>query len=153
VRVTAVLARRGREADARPTPAATDGLSGTERRALHAIAGGARTPIAAFVAAQHLEDAPFLGDAWFYRAVATLGRGTARLIETEDGSPLPDAPPLSDSLTFARLPLRLTTAGERVLRSEADRVELLGIDRWVGGTHVTTENLWRWDGTAVRRER
>jgi DNA-binding transcriptional MerR regulator len=133
-------------------PAATDGLSGTERRALQAIAGGARTPIAAFVAAQQLEEAPFLGDAWFYRALAAIGRGTARLIETEDGEPLPEAPPLSDALTFTRLPLRLTTAGERVLRSEADRVELLGIDRWVGGIHLTTENLWRWDGTALRRE-
>jgi hypothetical protein len=47
----------------------------------------------------------------------------------------------------------VTAAGERVLRSEADRVELLGIHRWVGGTHLRTENLWRWDGTAVRRER
>jgi len=133
-------------------PDATDGLSGTERRALQAIAGGARPPMSAFVAAQQLEEAPFLGDAWFYRALATLGHGTARLIETDDSEPLPDAPPLSDALTFTRLPLRLTAAGERVLRSEADRVELLGIDRWVGGTHVTTENLWRWDGTAVRRE-
>jgi len=25
---------------------------------------------------------------------------------------------------------------------------LLGIDRWLGGTHVTTENLWRWDQDA-----
>jgi hypothetical protein len=39
----------------------------------------------------------------------------------------------------------LTAAGERVLAGEDDRVELLGIDRWVGGTHVTAESLWRWD--------
>ena len=134
-------------------PDTTDGLSGTERRALQAIAGGASTPTAAFVAAQRLEESPFLGDAWFYRALAGLGRGLDRLIETEDGEELPDAPPLSDALTFTRLPLRLTAAGERVLRSEADRVDLLGIDRWLGGTHVTPQNLWRWDGTAVRRER
>ena len=55
-------------------PAPTDGLSGTERRALQAIAAGAATPMAAFLAAQDLEAAPFLGDAWFYRVLTSLGR-------------------------------------------------------------------------------
>src|SRR5262245_16058932 len=44
-------------------PSPGDGLSGTERRALTAIAAGARTPIEAFLAIQELEAAPFLGDA------------------------------------------------------------------------------------------
>ena len=56
-------------------PAPADGLSGTERTALQAISAGARTPIAAFVAAQRLEAAPFLGDAWFYRILSRWGRG------------------------------------------------------------------------------
>jgi hypothetical protein len=126
-------------------PAPADGLSGTERRALQAIAAGAGTPAAAFLAAQDLEEAPFLGDAWFYRALAALGHGPRRLVETEDGGTLPLAPPLSDGHVFARLPLRLTDGGERVLRGESDRVDLLGVDRWIGGTHTTEENLWRWD--------
>jgi Domain of unknown function (DUF1835) len=96
-----------------------DGLSGTERRALAAVAGGARTPGEAFVAAQRLEDAPFLGDTWFFRALSALSQGPSRLIDDE--------------------PLRLTEAGERVLRGEADRVELLGVDRWVGGTHLVAQ--------------
>ncbi len=131
-------------------PAPGDGLSGTERRALRAVASGAHSPPAAFVAAQRLEDAPFLGDAWFYRALSTLGQGTARLVETDDGRALPPPPPLSDSQLFARLQLRLTAAGDDALRGEADRVELLGIDRWVGGTHLTSENAWRWDPAALR---
>ena len=122
-------------------PRRGDGLSGSERRALQAIASGAGTPLAAFVAEQELEDAAFLGDAWFYRALSGLNG----LVETADGSPLPAPPPLSDANVFARLPIRLTNEGERVLRGEADRVELLGIDRWIGGTHVTPQNLWRWD--------
>jgi hypothetical protein len=125
-------------------PAPTDGLSGTERRALDVIAGGARTPPAAFVAVQRLEDVPFLGDTWFYRTLSALGQGTNRLVETADAAPLPPPPPLGDGRLFARLQLRLTGAGERTLRGEADRVELLGIDRWIGGTHVTTDNTWRW---------
>jgi hypothetical protein len=126
-------------------PAPSDGLSGTERRALQAVAAGAQTPPAAFVAAQRLEDAPFLGDTWFFRALCALGQGTARLLETEAGEPLPPPPPLGDGGRFARLRLRLTATGEQTLRGEADRVELLGIDRWIGGTHVTPATAWRWD--------
>jgi hypothetical protein len=131
-------------------PAPGDGLSGTERRALQAVAAGARTAPAAFVAAQRLEEAPFHGDTWFYRALSELGQRTTRLLETGEGAPLPVPPPLGDSRHFARLELRLTAAGERTLRGEADRVELLGIDRWIGGTHVTPGNTWRWDAAAAR---
>jgi hypothetical protein len=74
-------------------PAPKDGLSGTERRALQAIAAGAATPLAAFLAAQDLEAAPFLGDTWFFRTLTGLGRGQARLIETEEGEQLTAAPP------------------------------------------------------------
>jgi hypothetical protein len=130
-------------------PAPADGLSGTERRALQAVADGARTPPAAFVAAQRLEEAPFIGDTWFHRALSELGQGATRLVETDDGTALPPPPPLGDSLHFARLQLRLTAAGERTLRGEADRVELLGIDRWLGGTHITPDSTWRWDAAEL----
>ncbi len=131
-------------------PAPADGLSGTERRALQAVAAGAHTPPAAFVAAQRLEEAPFLGDTWFHRALSALGQGKTRLVETDEGTPLPAPPPLSDSRQFARLELRLTASGERTLRGEADRVELLGLDRWLGGTHITPDNTWRWNPTELK---
>ncbi|HEY7017751.1 MAG TPA: DUF1835 domain-containing protein [Gaiellaceae bacterium] len=126
-------------------PSPRDGLSRTERGALEAIDAGARTPAAAFVAAQELEAAPFLGDAWFFRTMAGLGGGNVRLVEVDDGSPLPAPPPLGDSRTFSWLPVRVTETGRAVLRGEADRVDLLGLDRWLGGIHLTAENAWRWD--------
>jgi DNA-binding transcriptional MerR regulator len=131
-------------------PAPRDGLSGTERRALQAVASGAATPVAAFVAAQDLEPAPFLGDSWFYHMLADLGAGQARLVETSAGRPLPAAPPLGDAHVFARLPLRLTRSGEQVLAGQADRVALLGLDRWIGGTHLTADAVWRWDPASQR---
>ena len=127
-------------------PGARDGLSGTERRALAAVAQGGATPVAAFLASQSAEDAPFLGDAWFFRTLASLGTGEARLVETASGEALPLPPPLGDAHTFARLPLRLTRNGELVLARKADRVALLGLDRWVGGTHLTPGAVWRRDG-------
>jgi redox-sensitive transcriptional activator SoxR len=131
-------------------PAQADGLSGTERRALHAVAAGAHSPPAAFVAAQRLEEAPFLGDSWFYRALSALGQGKTRFVETDDGTPLPPPPPLSDSQHYARLRLRLTATGEHALRGEVDRVELLDLDRWIGGTHITPDNTWRWDTAELK---
>jgi DNA-binding transcriptional MerR regulator len=131
-------------------PAPRDGLSGTERRALEVVASGSATPIDAFVAAQDLEPAPFLGDAWFFRTLMVLGTGDARLIETGAGQPLPAAPPLGDAHVFAHLPLRLTHSGGQVLAGQADRVALLGIDRWVGGTHLDAGAVWRWDPVASR---
>jgi hypothetical protein len=104
----------------------------------------------AFLATQELEEAPFLGDAWFYRSLAALGQGDERLLETEEGESLPPPPPLSDGQEFARLALRVTPSGERVLTGEADRVELLGVDRWLGGSHVTAESGWRWDSAALQ---
>ena len=126
-------------------PAPADGLSGTERCALQAIEAGAATPAAAFLAAQDLEEAPVLGDAWFFRALAGVGHGRNRLVETQDGEELSVPPPLGDGPSFAGQPLRLTPAGHRVLARQADRVALLGIDRWLGGTHLTPAATWRWD--------
>jgi hypothetical protein len=117
-------------------PAPATGLTGTERRTLEAIAAGADTASAAFRSLEGAEEAPFLGDTWFFRSLA----GLHGLVETHKGGPLP-----AQSPTGWRTPLRLTEAGGRVLRGEADRVDLIGIDRWVGGTHITTENAWRWD--------
>ena len=102
------------------------------------------TAPAAFVAAQRLEDAPFLGDTWFFRTLSALGQGENRLVEG-DGAALPPPPPLTDGQTYSRLELRVTAAGERVLRGEADRVELLG-HRPLGrrdARHART--VWRWD--------
>ena len=59
-------------------------------------------------------------------------------------------PATGDAHVFARLPIRLTLRGEHVLAGQADRVALLGIDRWVCGTHLTTDSVWRWDPVAGR---
>ena len=91
-----------------------------------------------------------MGDTWYFRALSGLGQSEGRLVEAQDGTPLLPPPPRGDGRLFARLQLRLTENGEAALRGEADRVALLGIDRWLGGTHITPENLWRWDAVNAR---
>ena len=39
----------------------------------------------------------------------------------------------------------ITDRGRAVLKGEADFVELNGIDVWLGGVHLTNDQLWRWD--------
>jgi hypothetical protein len=111
----------------REYPSTRDGLSLTERRLLAAVAEGATSPVEAFTRAAAREARPFLGDTWAFEALDRLARG--------------DAPLLAGGA-----PLRLTDAGERVLRGEADHVALNGVDRWVGGVHLLGREVrWRWD--------
>jgi hypothetical protein len=127
-------------------PAVGDGLSRTERQALEALAGGARTPRDVFLAAQKAEQAPFLGDAWMWRRLAELGTGERRLVSSRGGSELGPPPPLPGSDGFEEQELELTATGRAVLAGEGDRASLVPLDRWVGGTHVTgPEPAWRWD--------
>lgn len=51
-----------------------------------------------------------------------------------------------DRLTaFQRSRLSVTEFGKAVLAHEADFTEHNPIDRWWGGTHLTNDNLWRWN--------
>lgn len=54
----------------------------------------------------------------------------------------PGTPP---KMFFARTP-----AAENVLRGEVDYLNVNDSDYWLGGVHLTKENVWRWD--ADRRE-
>jgi hypothetical protein len=43
----------------------------------------------------------------------------------------------------------ITPAGEKVLRREVDDTTINDPDHWLGGAHVTKEQLWRFDGIAL----
>jgi hypothetical protein len=109
-------------------PDVDDGLSRTERQLLELLDDGPLLTGALFVASQELEDAPFHGDAWILRTLAEL----TPLVSLTEGS------------------AEITDAGRRVLAGDDDRVELLGIDRWVGGTHLVPGSVWRWNADASR---
>jgi hypothetical protein len=107
-------------------PDVDDGLSRTERQLLELLDDGPLLTGGLFVASQDLEEAPFHGDAWILRTLAEL----TPLVSLTEGS------------------AELTDDGRRVLAGDLDRVELLGIDRWVGGTHLQPGAVWRWDADA-----
>jgi len=117
----------------REFPSTRDGLSLTERRLLAAVAAGAGTAGEAFVRAAAREARPFLGDVWAYAALKRLARA---------GTPLVAA----DRAVDRQTPLRVTDARTRVLAGAEDHVALNGIDRSVGGVHLSGDHVpWRWD--------
>jgi hypothetical protein len=105
-------------------PDVESGLSRSERQMLELLEAEPRTPFDLFLANQGREEAAFDGDVWFFQRLADL----QPLVAVEGKA-------------------EVTDLGREVLAGSADRVDMLGIDRWLGGTHLRPDNLWRWERT------
>ena len=83
-----------------------------------------------------------MGDLTFWAIVGRLASPAHPLIEL-DVQPRPD-----------RLPsgiMRLTETGRGALAGRADHLALNGLDRWMGGTHLTPSTPLAMDGRDARR--
>jgi hypothetical protein len=105
-----------------PSP---QGLNRTERLILELAANGEFADRAALFSAYQSMDLPkFMGDSVFYRYLDGL-------------APLVDAN------------LSLTALGRDVLAGKADHIAMHGVDRWIGGVHLSGRGpVWRWNGSA-----
>ena len=110
-------------------PSRVDGLSLTERRILQAVDEGAHRPREIFLALWQRERRPFLADQPTFEVIKRL---------SEARHPLLAPGPYRDRL-------RLTPVGREVLEGSADHVRLNGLDRWIGGVHLTGAEDWRYD--------
>lgn len=115
-------------------PSVKDGLSRTERQALDALAAGSRRVRELFTAAHHdREEAIFLGDLVFIDLLTVLASGETPLVRINNDV------------------ASLTSAGREVLEGTRDRVETLGLDRWLGGVRLKGRRpAYRWDSHARR---
>ena len=110
-------------------PSTFNGLSRTEHETLRAVAAGASDLRDAFLRTNDREEAFFMGDTGFFFHVSSLFDGNAPLVAMTEGNRL-----------------QLTPSGQRALEGEFDRVATNGIDRWLGGVHLSGHGpLWRWD--------
>jgi hypothetical protein len=126
-------------------PSTGDGLARSEWHVLRAIEAGATTPATVFHDTQRMEEAPFLGDTWCFRRIHELGSGATPLVAADAGAHVPLPPPLGEAGAFRAARLSLTAAGRSVLDGAADRVALVPLDRWLGGTHLVAPAPWRID--------
>jgi hypothetical protein len=135
-------------------PARQNGLSRTEHAALSAVAEGARAPAEVFVAVHTREERPFMGDWPFWRLLAHLSGAGPALLELASGAKPRFPPQVPPAAAFGAQRFRLTPAGREVLDGKRDAVATIGIDRWLGGTHLASGGtVWRWDESAARLSR
>lgn len=131
-------------------PASGTGLARSERTALEALADGPRPAAEVFRAVQAAEAWRYLGDASFALVLRRLARGPRPLLVMDALGPPAVSAPEAEHRTFWRQTVALTEAGRDVLAGRADRVACVGLDRWLGGTHLMPASGWRWDGEGVR---
>ncbi len=130
--------REGMTLHASRFPSTRNGLGSIEQRILDLILNGSRDFTTLFYDFDAAPPRFGLGDSEIVRVLRILANLAVPLITmTEESTP-------HKSL------LALTPAAENVLRGEVDFLSVNEPDYWVGGVHLTRENLWRWD--EARRE-
>jgi len=122
-------------------PDCTTGLSRTAQQALTIISGGEKRPGRVFGCNQDLEDRVFLGDSSFW----------VILQEFLDSSPPLLSLPVGKKLTLPTSPdqeLSITQTGREVLAGKRSWLEIVELERYIGGVHLTPENIWCWDSAS-----
>jgi len=134
-------------------PSVSNGLDRTQKQVLRTVAGGARKLDDIFVAVSDMEERPFMGDASMWACIDELAGnreplltldGPGRLSDHMDVDPRRyDAPALRK---LRQWDVSITDQGKSVLDGREDHIRLNGIDRWLGGVHLTgPQPQWRWD--------
>jgi len=121
-------------------PSTANGLARSEAQILQVLSEGIRTPDEAFLEASRREDPIFMGDLSFWTIAQRLAEGRRPLVAAR-------VQPRAGRLPSGTL--ALTADGAAVLSGHADHVALNGVDRWLGGTHLTPARCWRWTGATL----
>ncbi len=126
-------------------PSVANGLSRSEAQILEAAEDGRLNVAELFVEDQRREERIFAGDLVYFNYIRNLSECRAPLITLS-----PSEASEETYVAFRKSLVRLTPAGRSVLAGQADHVRLNGLDRWLGGVHLRTDNFWRWDSRARR---
>ena len=118
-------------------PSTRDGLSRSERRVLEVARDGPISLAQAFPRMHENETAFYITDSSLMARVHELSSPTIGVLAC-------DARPGPERYGW-RGAMELTPAGREILAG-ADFVARYGIDRWLGGVHLTGQGpIWRWD--------
>ncbi|WP_455205328.1 hypothetical protein [Kaarinaea lacus] len=122
-------------------PNCINGLSRTAHKALDIISKGESKPGKIFGLYQETEERRFLGDASFWIILQQL---------LDSDPPLLTLPP-GKQLTLPTSPdqeLTITSAGEEVLAGKRNWLSMFALERWIGGVHLHSGNMWCWNPDA-----
>ena len=128
-------------------PNCANGLSRTAHQALSIISEGEKRPGRVFGEYQKSEERKFLGDSSFWSILHEFLDSSPALLKLPEGK----------TLTLPTSPdqeLTITPAGKDVLSGDRNWLDIVEIDRWIGGVHLTPDNVWCRDsgsGTIAKR--
>jgi hypothetical protein len=111
-------------------PSVKTGLNRTETQLLKAVLSGTHAPVEIFNESQRAEERVFVGDTIFWGYMDVM---------------LKSRPPLLVEQSAAPRRIEATANARKVVNGELDWLAINGIDKWLGGVHITAGNLWRWD--------
>lgn len=122
-------------------PSCSNGLSRTAEQALKVISGGEKCPGRIFGGTQEMEERIFLGDSSFWVVLHELLESSTPLIDLSEGKELTLPSSKDQELT-------ITSAGLEVLDGKINWLEVSRLDRWIGGVHLDSSNVWCWNSGA-----
>ena len=124
-------------------PSTTNGLNRIENRSLELIESGSEKFVELFPKFIAAESVYGLGDAQVWLALRNLASADKPLLVIKTAA---DGNQHSPNNEFFHSSFELTDTGRSVLAGEVDFVALNGIDRWLGGVHLSDDNtVWRWN--------
>jgi len=129
-------------------PSVKNGLGHVEETTLRMVQDGHHTFIDLFLEFGDVAGVYGLGDLQVWSTLISLSEGRKPLVRFEQM----DRNGLSRIQTSPRARFVLTDDGHNVLSGNADYTTLNEIDFWLGGAHLTSKVLWRWDDRAARLE-
>ncbi|WP_428356071.1 DUF1835 domain-containing protein [Methyloprofundus sp.] len=127
-------------------PNTLNGLSRTAHQALKLISVTRKRPEEIFKLYQQTEERRFLGDSSFWLILNEFLHSEPPLIAMSEGNEIniPSGPEQSISIT---------ATGKAVLTGKKNWLEISAPDHWLGGVHLTANNIWQWDsdsGTLIK---
>jgi hypothetical protein len=129
-------------------PGCANGLSRTAQNTLEIIQQGEKQPGRVFDRCQETEERKFLGDSGFWSLLqAFLASSPPLLTLPEDMALTLPANPDQE--------LTLTQAGKDVLSGKKNWLDIIELDRWIGGVHLSFDNILCWDSgssTLIKRD-
>lgn len=126
-------------------PHVESGVTGIQAAVLNELRKGSETAAALFTFSAQREERIFVGDASFATYLQEISNVEFPLILFTDGEPVVAPVAGEPAGDFWHRKIAITEMGEKVMSGRADHIRLNGIDRWIGGVHLTQGSVWRWD--------
>ena len=133
-------------------PWTVNGLSRTEQGVLTALSAAERSFVQLFEEVGKEEERSWVTDVMLLHRLRVLATASTPLVATVAESPPVDALAPDLGRDVRQLRFRLTPAGREVVEGKRDAIATNGIDRWIGGVHLTAEHHWRWNAGTRRLE-